>query len=174
MAIYQLEDDIPDVHPTAWVAESAEVVGRVTLGDNASVWYGAVLRGDNDRITIGARSNVQDGSVLHTDDGLALTIGEDVTVGHLVMLHGCTVGDCTLVGIKSVIMNRAKIGRHCIIGANSLITEGKEIPDRSLVMGAPGKIIREVTDEEIAMIQWNADNYVKKIALYREYLAAAD
>jgi carbonic anhydrase/acetyltransferase-like protein (isoleucine patch superfamily) len=156
------------------VAPSAAVIGDVVLEDQASVWFNAVIRGDNDRITIGARSNVQDGAVLHTDDGLALTLGEDVTVGHLVMLHGCSVGDSTLVGIKSVIMNRARIGRHCIIGANSLITEGKEIPDRSLVMGAPGKIIRQVTDEEIAMIQWNADNYVRKIALYREHLRAAD
>jgi carbonic anhydrase/acetyltransferase-like protein (isoleucine patch superfamily) len=159
---------------TAYVAPSAAVIGDVVLEDQASVWFNAVIRGDNDRITIGARSNVQDGAVLHTDDGLALTLGEDVTVGHLVMLHGCSVGDSTLVGIKSVIMNRARIGRHCIIGANSLITEGKEIPDRSLVMGAPGKIIRQVTDEEIAMIQWNADNYVRKIALYREHLRAAD
>lgn len=171
---FSLGDKHVQCRSTAYVAPNAAVIGDVVLEDQASVWFNAVIRGDNDRITIGARSNVQDGAVLHTDDGLALVLGEDVTVGHLVMLHGCSVGDCTLVGIKSVIMNRAKIGRHCIIGANSLITEGKEIPDRSLVMGAPGKIIREVTDEEIAMIQWNADNYVKKIALYREQLRAAD
>jgi carbonic anhydrase/acetyltransferase-like protein (isoleucine patch superfamily) len=171
---FSLGDKHVQCRGNAYVTPNATVIGDVVLEDQASIWFNAVVRGDNDRITIGARSNVQDGAVLHTDDGLALVLGEDVTVGHLVMLHGCSVGDCTLVGIKSVIMNRAKIGRHCIIGANSLITEGKEIPDRSLVMGAPGKIIREVTDEEIAMIQWNADNYVKKIALYREQLRAAD
>jgi len=171
---FSLGDKHVQCRSTAYVAPNATVIGSVVLEDEASVWFNAVVRGDNDLITIGARTNIQDGSVLHTDDGLALTLGQDVTVGHLVMLHGCTIGDCTLVGIKSVIMNRAKIGRHCIIGANSLITEGKEIPDRSLVMGAPGKIIRQVTDEEVAMIQWNADNYVKKIAQYRDHLHAAD
>ena len=142
MALYQLEDDVPDVHPTAWVADSAEVVGRVTLGENASVWYGAVLRGDNDRITVGANSNVQDGSVLHTDHGVPLTIGQNVTIGHQVMLHGCTIGDGSLVG------------------AGSLVTEGKEFPDGVLIVGRPAKVVRELTPEQIANLQGSAEHYV--------------
>ena len=160
MAIYQLEDDVPDVHPTAWVADSAEVVGRVTLGENASVWYSAVLRGDNDRITVGANSNVQDGSVLHTDHGVPLTIGRNVTIGHQVMLHGCTVGDGSLVGIQSIVLNGAKIGRNCLVGAGSLVTEGKEFPDGVLIVGRPAKVVRELTPEQIANLQRSAEHYV--------------
>ena len=142
MAIYQLEDDIPQFHATAWVADSAEVVGRVTLGENASIWYGAVLRGDNDRISVGANSNVQDGSVLHTDNGVPLTIGNDVTIGHQVMLHGCSIGDGSLVG------------------AGSLVTEGKEFPDGVLIVGRPAKVVRELTPEQIANLQRSAAHYV--------------
>jgi len=167
MAIYQLEDDVPDVHPTAWVADSAEVVGRVTLGENASVWYGAVLRGDNDRITVGANSNVQDGSVLHTDHGVPLVIGQNVTIGHQVMLHGCTIGDGSLIGIKSVILNKAVIGKHCLIGANSLIPEGKVIPDRSLVMGSPGKVVRELSADDVIHLKHAAAHYVENARRYK-------
>ena len=160
MAIYQLEDDVPQVHATAWVADSAEVVGRVTLGENASIWYGAVLRGDNDRITVGANSNVQDGSVLHTDHDVPLVIGQNVTIGHQVMLHGCTIGDGSLVGIQSIVLNGAKIGRNCLVGAGSLVTEGKEFPDGVLIVGRPAKVVRELTPEQIANLQGSAAHYV--------------
>lgn len=160
MAIYQLEDDVPQVHATAWVADSAEVVGRVTLGENASIWYGAVLRGDNDRISVGANSNVQDGSVLHTDNGVPLTIGENVTIGHQVMLHGCSIGDGSLVGIQSIVLNGAKIGRNCLVGAGSLVTEGKEFPDGVLIVGRPAKVVRELTPAQIANLQGSAAHYV--------------
>src|SRR6185369_13008077 len=133
MAIYQLGDWIPHIPASAWVAENAQVIGQVVLGDETSIWYGAVLRGDNDRITLGARCNVQDGSVLHTDAGIRLTLEDHVTVGHQVMLHGCTIGAGTLVGIQSVVLNRARIGRNCIVGAGSVVTEGKEFPDGVLI-----------------------------------------
>lgn len=165
---HSLGDRRVEVRGNAWVAPNATVIGSVVLENDASVWFNAVIRGDNDVITIGERSNVQDGSVLHTDEGVRLTIGRDVTVGHMVLLHGCTVGDGTLVGIKSIVLNHAKIGRNCLIGAHSLITEGKEIPDRSLVMGSPGKVVRQLTDEEVARVMANADHYVRKIALYRD------
>ena len=160
MAIYQLDDVTPDVHPTAWVADNAQVMGRVSLAENASIWYGAVLRGDNDSISVGRNSNVQDGSVLHTDHGSPLVIGEDVTIGHQVMLHGCSVGDCSLVGIGSVVMNGARIGRHCIVGARSLITEGKQFPDGVLIVGSPAKVVRELTAEQMARLQASAVHYV--------------
>jgi carbonic anhydrase/acetyltransferase-like protein (isoleucine patch superfamily) len=162
MALFQLDDDVPEVHPTAWVAESADVIGRVRLGENASVWYGAVLRGDNDHITVGDNSNVQDGSVLHTDHGKPLVIGEQVTIGHQVMLHGCTIGDGTLVGIQSVVLNGARIGRHCIVGAGSLVTEGKEFPDGVLIVGSPAKVVRELTPEQIAGLKASAAHYVQQ------------
>jgi carbonic anhydrase/acetyltransferase-like protein (isoleucine patch superfamily) len=160
MAIYQLGDDAPDIHPSAWVAESAEVIGRVTLGEGASVWYGAVLRGDNDRITVGRHSNVQDGSVLHTDHGTPLTLGENVTVGHQVVLHGCTIGDNTLIGIQAVVLNGARIGRNSLVGAGALVTEGKEFPDGVLIVGSPAKVARELTPEQIARLQASATHYV--------------
>lgn len=150
-----------------WVAESASVIGSVVLEHNASVWFNTVVRADNDLITIGEGSNVQDNSVLHTDEGVRLTIGKNVTIGHHVMLHGCTVGDGSLVGIKATILNNARIGKNCLIGAHALITEGKEIPDRSLVVGAPGKIVRQLTDEEVAGLLENALHYVKNFQRYR-------
>jgi carbonic anhydrase/acetyltransferase-like protein (isoleucine patch superfamily) len=161
MAIYQLDDDAPRLHPGAWVAESAEVIGRIELRAEASVWYRAVLRGDNEWITIGERSNIQDGSVLHTDAGVPMAIGADVTVGHQVMLHGCTVGDNTLIGIQSVVLNGAKIGRDCIVGAGSLVTEGKEFPDGVLIVGSPAKVVRELTPEQIARLRLSAAHYVQ-------------
>ena len=160
MAIYQLDDLSPDVHTTAWVAESAQVMGRVTLAENSSVWYGAVLRGDNDSISVGRNSNVQDGSVLHTDHGSPLVIGDNVTIGHLVMLHGCSIGDGSLVGIGSVVLNGARIGRNCIVGAGSLVTEGKEFPDGVLIVGTPAKVQRELTPEQIDRLQASAAHYV--------------
>ena len=162
MALYQLDDDAPEVHPSAWVAESAEVIGQVTLAENVSVWYGAVLRGDNDRISIGPDSNVQEGCVLHTDHGQPLVIGQGVTVGHQAMLHGCTIGDHTLIGIQSVVLNGARIGRHCIVGAGALVTEGKEFPDGVLIVGAPAKVARELTPEQIAGLKASATHYVQQ------------
>ena len=170
MAIYNLGDRKPVLGREAWVAPNSTVIGDVILGDEASIWWNAVVRGDNDTITIGAGTNIQDGSVLHADEGVPLTLGERVTVGHLVMLHGCTVGEESLIGIKSVILNRAVIGRHCIIGANSLIPEGKVIPDRSLVMGSPGKVVRQLSDEEVAKLRLAAQGYVDNARRYRAEL----
>ena len=171
---YSLGDRRVEVRGNAWVAPNATVIGSVILEPDSSVWFNAVIRGDNDLITLGERSNVQDGSVLHTDEGVRLTIGRDVTVGHMVLLHGCTIGDGTLIGIKSIVLNNARIGRNCLIGAHSLITEGKEIPDRSLVMGSPGKVVRQLTDEEVARVMANADHYVRKIAMYRDTFRPQD
>jgi carbonic anhydrase/acetyltransferase-like protein (isoleucine patch superfamily) len=170
VAIYQLGDDAPRIAASAWVADNATVIGRVSLGEGASVWYGAVLRGDNDWITIGRHSNVQDGSVLHTDMGCPLTLGEGVTVGHQVMLHGCTVGDGSLVGIQSVLLNGAKIGRNSIVGAGSLVTEGKEFPDGALIVGSPAKVVRMLTPEQIERLAWSAAHYVDNAARHRTAL----
>ncbi len=155
-----------------WIAETAVVIGDVLLKPNASVWWGAVLRGDNERITVGENSNVQDGSVLHTDPGSPLIIGSNVTVGHMAMLHGCTIGDNSLIGIGAVVLNGARIGRNCIIGAKALIAEGKEIPDNSLVMGAPGKVVRELSEEQAKMIEQGALHYVENFRRYARELVA--
>ena len=170
MAIYQLGEDAPQVTATAWVADSAQVIGRVSLADDASVWYGAVLRGDNDRITIGARSNVQDGSVLHADAGFPLTLGADVTVGHQAMLHGCTVGDGSLIGIQAVVLNGATIGRRCLVGAGAVVTEGKEFPDGSLILGAPAKAVRSITPEQVERLRFGALHYVENAERHRRQL----
>ena len=154
-----------------WIAPGATVLGNVVMRKNASVWFGAVVRGDNDPIEIGENSNIQDLSVLHTDVGSPLLIGRDVTVGHKVMLHGCTIGDNTLVGINSVILNGVRIGRNCLIGANSLITEGKEIPDGSMVMGSPGKVVRQLDERAVAMIGLSALHYVENWKRYAAGLA---
>lgn len=172
--LFDLDESRVVIHGEVYVAHNATVVGAVTLGHHASVWFNAVLRGDNDQIVVGSRSNVQDGAVLHTDPGIQLLIGRDVTVGHMAMLHGCTIEDGTLVGIKSVVMNRARIGRNCLIGAGSLIPEGKEIPDRSLVLGVPGKVVRTLTDAEVAFLMASADNYVSKIKRYSGGLRKRD
>ncbi|MBK9361831.1 MAG: gamma carbonic anhydrase family protein [Rubrivivax sp.] len=162
MALYRLGDDAPRVAPTAWVADNASVIGRVTLAERSSIWYGSTLRGDNDWIRIGARSNVQDGCVLHTDLGIELVIGEEVTIGHQCMLHGCSIGDGTLIGIQSVILNRARIGRHCIVGAKSLVTEGKAFADGSLIMGSPAKVVRALEPAEIEGLALSAMSYVRQ------------
>ena len=156
---YDLEDKKPKNSGENWVAPNATIIGDVTLEKNSSVWFNAVIRGDNENIHVGEGSNVQDGSVLHTDPGCPLRIGKDVTIGHIVMLHGCTIGDNSLIGIGAVILNNAKIGKNCIIGAKALITENKEIPDKSLVVGAPGRVVRKLTDEEIGKITENAKHY---------------
>ena len=157
-----------------WIAPNAVVIGSVTLGANASIWWNCVVRADNDRITIGENSQLQDGCVLHTDAGFHLKLGKGVSVGHMAMLHGCEVGDGTLVGIKAVILNGAKIGKNCLIGANALIAEGKEIPDGSLVVGSPGRVVRSLTPEEIARINRAADHYVDKFRRYRTGLRPQD
>lgn len=154
-----------------FIAPSASVIGSVILQDNVSVWFGAVIRGDNEPIHIGTNSNVQDGAVLHTDPGAPLTIGSDVTVGHLVMLHGCRIGNGSLIGIKSVVLNHAVIGRNCLIGANTLITEGKVIPDNSLVIGSPGKVVRTLNADEVAAMHVNAARYVQNLLRYTKSLA---
>ena len=153
-----------------FVAENAVVIGRVRLENNASIWYGAVLRGDNDLIAVGENSNVQDLSVLHTDPGIPLTIGRNVTVGHKAMLHGCAIGDNSLIGINSVVLNGANIGRDCLIGANSLITEGKQIPDGSLALGSPARVVRQLTDAEKAMLRESADTYVRNFKRFKRGL----
>ena len=150
-----------------FVADNATVVGNVRLEHNASVWFNAVIRGDNALITVGKNSNIQDGAVLHTDPGIPLVIGKNVTVGHKVVLHGCSVGDNSLIGINSVILNGAKIGAHCLVGANSLITEGKEIPDGSLVMGSPAKVIRMLSEEQRARLETSAEVYVKNFKRFK-------
>ena len=142
-----------------WVAPNAVIIGDVTLDKNSSIWFNATLRGDIENIHIGEGSNIQDGSVLHTDPGCPLKVGKNVTVGHLVMLHGCTIGDNSLIGIGAVILNNAKIGNNCVIGAKSLITENKKIPDNSLVVGSPGRVIRKVTEQEIKAVKENAIRY---------------
>ncbi|EWY42065.1 hypothetical protein N825_19300 [Skermanella stibiiresistens SB22] len=155
-----------------WIAPNAVVIGNVTMRRNASVWWNAVIRGDNEPIEIGENSNIQDGCVLHTDPGFPMMIGSEVTVGHMVMLHGCSVGDGTLVGIGSIVLNGAKIGKNCLIGANSLITEGKEIPDNSMVVGSPGKVIRQLTDDQITEMRKGADRYVRNWQRFKQHLVA--
>ena len=144
-----------------FVADNATLIGSVRLGDSSSVWYNCVLRGDNDWLVIGARSNIQDGSVLHTDPGIELVVGEGVTVGHMAMLHGCRIGDNTLIGIGTTVLNGARIGNNCIVGAHALVTENKEFPDGSLILGSPARVARELSAEEIAHIRLSADVYVR-------------
>ncbi|HUF19255.1 MAG TPA: gamma carbonic anhydrase family protein [Burkholderiales bacterium] len=170
--IYTLGDRKVVTKGDFWIADNATVIGSVVLENDVSVWFNTVIRGDNDLITIGEGSNVQDNSVLHTDEGVKLTVGRNVTIGHQVMLHGCTIGDGSLIGIKATVLNNARIGRNCLVGAHALITEGKEIPDRSLVVGAPGKVVRQLTDEEVKMLQWNAEHYVQNYKRYQKQLKA--
>ncbi len=167
MAIYQLGADAPQIDPTAWVAESANLIGKVTLEANATIWYGVTIRGDNERITIGAGSNVQENTVMHTDMGFPMHIGENVSIGHMAMLHGCTIGDGSLIGIQAVIMNGAKIGKGCLVGAGALVTEGKEFPDNSLIIGSPAKAVRTLADADIARLAHIAEGYVQRGATYR-------
>ena len=167
MAIYQLDNIAPSIASSAWVAESAQVIGDVTLGESCSVWFGVVVRGDTESITVGKGSNIQDGSVLHADPGMPLVIGEGVTVGHQVMLHGCTIGDNTLIGIQAVVLNGAKIGKNSLVGAGSLVTEGKEFPDGSMIFGSPAKAVRELTLEQIDGLKITARHYVDNASRYK-------
>lgn len=168
MTIYRLEQRIPEIHPTGYVAPSADVIGSVVMNAASSIWFNAVARGDNDIITIGNNSNIQDNTVLHTDPGIPLTIGDDVTVGHSVMLHGCNIGNGTLIGIGSIILNHAVIGESCLVGANSLVTENKTFPARSMIVGSPARVLRQLTDEEVAHIAAIAGIYVEKVSRYRQ------
>ena len=170
MAIYELDGVAPSLADTAWVADSAQVIGNVVLGDQASVWFGTVVRGDMERITIGAGSNIQDTSVLHADIGQPLTIGERVTVGHQAVLHGCSVGDETLVGIGAIVLNGAKIGKNCLVAAGALVTEGKEFPDGSMIMGAPAKLVRTLDAVALEKMKNNANNYIKNGQRYAQGL----
>ncbi|MDQ7988371.1 MAG: gamma carbonic anhydrase family protein [Candidatus Dactylopiibacterium sp.] len=174
MAVFALDDNEPRLGDGVWVADSARVIGRVALGARVTVWFNAVLRGDMEWISVGAGSNVQDGAVLHTDEGVPLTIGENVSVGHMAMLHGCTVGEGSLIGMNATILNRAVIGKHCLIGAKALIPEGKVIPDRSLVVGTPGRVIRELTDEEVERLARGTAHYVENGERYRKGLRRVD
>ena len=171
MAIYELEGEIPQIPDSAWVADSAQVMGNVALGEDASVWFGVVIRGDNAPISIGRRTNVQDLSVLHTDFDKPLTLGDDVTIGHQVMLHGCTIGDGSLIGIGAIVLNGAKIGKGCLVGAGSLVTEGKEFPDGSMIMGSPAKVVRELTPEQLSGLMRSAESYVQNARRYKTGLS---
>jgi len=157
-----------------FIADNATVIGSVIIHNDVSIWFNAVIRGDNDPITIGEGTNIQDGAVLHTDAGIPLDIGKGVTVGHQAMLHGCTIGENSLIGINAVILNHAKIGKNCIIGANCLITQGKEIPDNSMVLGSPGKVVREVTPEEIEDLKHSAEHYVGNFKRFKKELQTQD
>eukprot|EP01134_Creolimax_fragrantissima_P001231 CFRG1231T1 len=173
-AVYSIDDVKPTVpkNDEYWIAPTAQVIGNVTLKRNANVWWGAVIRGDNDRITIGENSNIQDNSVLHTDEGIQLNVGDNVTVGHQVMLHGCDIGEGSLIGIGSVILNNTKIGKGCLIGANTLIGENKTIPDYSVVMGSPGKVVKTLTPEVAAKIKDGANHYVANYKRFKSSLKA--
>ncbi|WP_426959750.1 gamma carbonic anhydrase family protein [Muricoccus radiodurans] len=163
MPIYALDDREPTLPPADrfWVAPDAHVIGHVILGDEVGIWFGAVLRGDNEPITVGARTNIQEGAMLHADPGMPLTVGEDVTVGHHAILHGCTVGDNSLIGMGATVLNRAKIGANCIVGANALVAEGKEYPDFSLIVGAPARVVRTLDAETAGRLKSSAANYVR-------------
>jgi carbonic anhydrase/acetyltransferase-like protein (isoleucine patch superfamily) len=160
MAVYELDGIAPKFSPSAWVADSAQVLGNVVLGDDASVWFGVVIRGDTESISVGRGTNVQDMSVLHADVGMPLVIGDGVTVGHQVMLHGCTVGDNSLIGIGAIVLNGARIGRNCLVGAGSLVTEGKEFADGSMILGSPARVVRQLTPEQIEGLRQSAQHYV--------------
>lgn len=153
-----------------FIADNAVVIGSVIINNNVSIWYNAVIRGDNDIITIHQDTNIQDGVIMHADEGVPATVGSGVTVGHHAMLHGCTIGDNSLIGINAVLLNHSRIGNNCIIGANCLITQGKEIPDNSMVLGSPGKVVREVTEEEIEQLRKSARHYVQNFKRFKEEL----
>ena len=174
MAIYQLGDAVPQIHESAWVADSAQVMGRIELEQDASVWFGAVLRGDNEPIRIGRCSNIQDGSVLHSDVGQPMTVGPYVTVGHQAMLHGCTIGEGSLIGIGAIVLNGARIGKNCLVGAGALVTEGKEFADGSMILGSPARVVRQLTSEQIASIRRNVLGYVENARHFKAGLRRID
>lgn len=174
MAIFRIQDHTPEVHPSAYVAESADVIGQVTLSEGSSVWSHVTLRGDNEPIVLGLRSNVQESAVLHTDIGFPLTIGADVTVGHQAMLHGCTVGDGSLIGIQAVVLNGARIGKNCLVAAGALVTEGKVFEDGMLIMGSPAKAVRPLNDVDLARMHMGTALYVTKAQQYKTDLQRVD
>jgi carbonic anhydrase/acetyltransferase-like protein (isoleucine patch superfamily) len=170
MAIYQLGADAPEIDASAYVADSANLIGKVSIKAGASVWFGVTIRGDNEPITVGENSNLQESCILHTDMGFPLTIGNNVTVGHQAMLHGCTIGDGALIGIQAVVLNGARIGKGCLVGAGALVTEGKEFPDHMLIIGTPAKAVRALTADEIANLEGNAAGYVSRARLFKTEL----
>ncbi|WP_310462930.1 gamma carbonic anhydrase family protein [Sphaerotilus sp.] len=170
MAIFQLGEHAPQIHPTAFIADNAQVIGRVQMAEDSSVWFGVVARGDTDLIRIGRGSNVQDNTVLHTDEGIELVIGDHVTVGHQCMLHGCTIGDHSLIGIGAIVLNGARIGRYSVVGAGALVTEGKEFPDYSMVLGSPAKVVRTLTPEQAERFAHGATHYVDNARRYQREL----
>lgn len=172
--LYKLGKQTPDVSKAGYIADSAQLIGSVTMAEDSSVWFNAVIRADNAEIKIGARSNIQDGSVLHVDENVPLTIGEDVTIGHKVMLHGCTIGDGSLIGINAVVLNNAVIGKNCIIGANALVTENMQIPDNSMVLGSPAKIVKSIDEKIGKSLVAGAKHYVEKAKDYSENLQRVD
>ena len=174
MALYQLDAHCPEVANSAWVADNAQVMGAVKVAADASVWFGVTVRGDTETITIGEGSNIQDGSVMHADHGKPLTVGKHVTVGHMVMLHGCTIGDESLIGIGAVVLNGAKIGKNCLVGAGSLVTEGKEFPDGSMIMGSPAKVVRALTPEQIQGLRLSAQHYIENARRFKAGLKRLD
>lgn len=170
MTIYQIGDDAPDIDASAYIAEGANLIGKVTVAANVSIWFGVTIRGDNDRITLGENTNVQESAVLHTDKGYPITIGKNVTIGHQAMLHGCNVGDGALIGIQAVILNGATIGAGCLVGAGALVTEGKQFADNMLIIGSPAKAVRALTEQEIVNLQGNAASYVERGRLFKTQL----
>lgn len=174
MAIYQLGDISPEIDASAYITDSAKVIGRVKIDANASIWFGTVIRGDNELIHVGENSNLQESCTLHTDPGFPLSIAKNVTVGHQAMLHGCSIGEGSLIGIQAVILNGAKIGKNCLVGAGALVTEGKEFPDNSLIVGSPAKVVRTLSDEAITQMHANTQNYVKRAQEYKRQLKRID
>jgi carbonic anhydrase/acetyltransferase-like protein (isoleucine patch superfamily) len=170
MAIFQLGEHAPDIDPSAYIADSASVIGKVKLDANASIWFNVTIRGDNELISIGENSNVQEGTVMHTDPGMPLTVGKNVTIGHQAMLHGCTIGDGTLIGIQAVILNGARIGKNCLVGAGALVTEGKEFPDNSLIVGSPAKAVRTLGEDAVAQLHASAAHYVSRAGNFKNEL----
>lgn len=170
MAIYQLGDLVPSIHPDAYISPEATIIGNVTIGAFSSVWPGVVIRGDNDSITIGAGTSIQEGAVLHIDEGCPLKIGDNVTIGHQVMLHGCTIEDGSLIGIQAVVLNNAVIGKSCLVGAGAVVTEGKEFPPGSLIIGAPAKVVRELSPENIARLKISAEHYIERASTFKKSL----
>lgn len=167
MAIYQLDSHAPEVAESAWVADSAQVMGAVKVAAHASIWFGCTVRGDTETIEIGEGSNIQDGSVLHADHGKPLKVGKNVTIGHMVMLHGCTIGDESLIGIGAVVLNGAQIGKNCLVGAGSLVTEGKVFPDGSMIMGSPAKVVRQLSPEQIEAVRQSGHHYVENAQRFK-------
>ncbi len=170
MTIYALGEKTPDLHSNTWVAPDANVIGQVVMEDGSSIWFGSTLRADHEIIRIGAGSNVQENCVMHVDPGFPLTVGANCTIGHKVMLHGCTIGDNSLIGMGATVLNGARVGRDCLIGAGALITEGKEIPDGSIVMGAPGRVVRQMDDAARARMKLGAQHYLENMQIFRDEL----